>query len=65
MRLHDLSSGARARRRERTRQELIQRDEQIMGRTFRWLAVIGVLTVMACCGVALHAFTHWYFGGGR
>ncbi len=56
---------SRARRRERTRQELIQRDEQIMGRTFKALALFGLIAMLACFGVALHAFTHWYWGSGK
>jgi hypothetical protein len=61
MTLRDQSSMARARRRL-SRQELIARDARVMAHVFQALAVLGLLAVLGCFGVALHAFSHWYWG---
>lgn len=53
----DLSSTARRRR--------ALESEQGPSVGFQVLAVLGLLVVLVCAGVAVHSVTHWLIGSGQ
>lgn len=47
----------------RDREHEPEPEDLAMAMTFRVLAVIGLLTLLASAGIAIHAVTYWYSGG--